>query len=347
MTPPIKVGTKKEIADIYSKKYPKWADYTLAKKMAEERKDYFKNLESARSAIRSVRSAMGEAKRKYATDPKPLTHNTNNFTPPKDEINGAAKILILDIETAPSVAYVWRMWKQNIQPNQIETDWFILTWAAKWLFEDKVYSGSVTPKESIVQNDKRMLGGIWQLLNEADIVIAHNGKKFDIRKLNTRFILNNLEPPLPYQVIDTLETLRRSMDFSHNRLDYVNQLLNLPRKIGNEGMPLWIKCIKGDKEALKVMLDYNIGDVRILEDTYLRILAWIKPHPNIGLFILDGVNRCPSCGSSDLRSEGKMYYTTANKFEMFRCNNCKSTGRKRLGATTVNEKRHLLTSLPR
>src|SRR6266699_2886337 len=119
-----------------------------------------------------------------------------------------AKILILDIETAPIRAKVWGIWNQNIYIDQIGDDWFVLTWAAKWLFEKKVYSGRLTSKEAIKQNDKRILKGIWQLLEEADIVVAHNGDKFDLPKLNTRFIIHKLNPPLPYQSIDTLKVIK-------------------------------------------------------------------------------------------------------------------------------------------
>jgi hypothetical protein len=186
------------------------------------------------------------------------------------------------------------------------------------------------------------------MVNQADIVIAHNGEKFDIPRLNTRFIINGLMPPLPYQQIDTLKHIRRNFAFLHNKLDYVNQLLNLPRKIANEGMPLWIACMKGDEQSLQTMFDYNVGDVRILEDTYLRLRPWIKPHPNMGLFILDtDQHRCPTCGSADLKDEGKDYFTNANRYGQFRCDNCGASGRKRLSSIDIKKRRHLLLSVAR
>lgn len=258
------------------------------------------------------------------------------------------KILVLDIETAPLLGYMWDVWQQNIQPAQIINEWFCLTWSAKWLFEKKVYSARLTSREAVNQNDKRIIGGIWELLNEADVVIAHNGDKFDLPHLNTRFIVHGLNPPMPYQSIDTLKTIRKQFAFSHNKLDFVNQILNLPRKQPNEGQAMWNKCYAGDEKALKDMEKYNIQDVRILEDTYLRLRPWIKPHPNVGLFILDEGNfRCPSCGSKDLREEGKLYYTTVNAYEQFRCGGCGASGRKRKAAVTVNQRRFILSSSPR
>ena len=164
-----------------------------------------------------------------------------------------------------------------------------------------------------------MLFRSWELLNEADIVIAHNGDKFDLPKLNSRFIVNGLNPPLPYQSVDTLRHIRRQFGFTSNKLDYVNKLLNLERKTDTGGFELWERCMLGEQVALDEMEGYNINDVRILEETYLHIRPWIKPHPNMGLFIMDeNQHRCPSCGSADLQESGKGYHTTVNVYKIGR-----------------------------
>lgn len=344
------VKQRTELIKEYCLQYEKLPDLTLAKKIFKEVPSIDRTVDDIRSLIRYRRGHRGEHLRSFIkenTTKKPLTYNTT-YKPFKEVVNTSAKVLILDIETAPILAYTWGIWNQNIQPSNIHTDWFCLTWAAKWLFEDKVYSGKLTSNEAKTQDDSRIIKGIWQLLNEADIVIAHNGQKFDLPKLNSRFIINKLHPPLPYQQIDTLLHIRRQFGFTSNKLDYVNHLLNLPRKKENDGMPLWVGCYKGDTKCLSEMLAYNIEDVRILEETYLRIRAWIKPHPNMGLFILDETqDRCPSCGSNDLKAEGKEYKTTANSYEQFRCNNCGSVGRKRLGSLDIKQRRHLTMSTPK
>lgn len=86
------------------------------------------------------------------------------------------KILIFDLETAPLRAYVWRLWKQNVSPvsGQLQSEWFMLTWAAKWLFENEIMSDSLTPKEVFEEDDSRLTKSIYKLVNEADIVVAHN-----------------------------------------------------------------------------------------------------------------------------------------------------------------------------
>lgn len=340
------------ICEDYCLQYPDMKDLTLAKKVWKENPKDFIDVEKARGFIRRTRGHHGVHNRKNGLDKSQYTalnyDTINSARPFKEVINTSARVLIIDIETAPIRAYVWGIWQQNVGTNMIESDWFCLTWAAKWLFEDKVYSGKLTPAEVKKQNDGRIIKGIWQLLNEADIVIAHNGDKFDLPKLNSRFILNKLQPPLPYQSIDTLKHIRRQFGFTSNKLDYVNKLLNLERKSDTGGFQLWERCMIGEQKALDEMESYNVTDVRILEETYLHIRAWIKPHPNMGLFILDeSQHRCPSCGSDEMKEMGKHYYTTANAYESMRCSNCGATARKRLANVTIKQRRHLLMSNPK
>jgi DNA polymerase elongation subunit (family B) len=339
-----------DIVTEYCKQHKDLKDYTLARKIYDENKDKFRSVEHARSMIRYRRGHHGDLNRKRLNIKgleTPTNYDTRN-SPKFEVIETGAKILIIDIETAPIRGWVWGIWNQNVSIDQIESDWFVLTWAAKWLFEDKVYSGSLTSKEAIEQNDKRIMGGIWGLLNEADIVIAHNGDKFDIPKLNTRFLLNGMNPPLPYQSIDTLKHIKRNFSFTSNKLEFVNRMLGLPRKTKHEGFTLWSKCYKGDSESLKLMLEYNVNDVKILEETYLMLRPWIKPHPNTSLFILDeSTSRCPTCGSDKLEEQGKKYYTTVNAYVQFRCCNCGATGRKRTSDLTIKQRRPILSSNPR
>jgi DNA polymerase elongation subunit (family B)/predicted RNA-binding Zn-ribbon protein involved in translation (DUF1610 family) len=337
-----------KLIEEYCKQYPKIGDSPLAKRIYKEHGKLFKNTEHCRGFVRDYRGHRGKKSKKYARVPKPTTHDTTVYKPFKEEINPFAKILIIDIETAPIRAKVWDIWNQNIGLEQIDNDWFILTWSAKWLFDKKVYSARLRGDEAIKQEDKRILKGMWELLNEADVVVAHNGDKFDIPRLNTRFIINHLSPPLPYQSIDTLKTIKRQFAFTSNKLDFVNKMLRLERKQKHEGFPMWSKCYIGDDKALREMERYNVKDVKILEETYLRLRPWIKPHPNVGLFILDEhAFHCPSCGSTDLKDEGKKYYTTANAYSQFRCGNCGAVGRKRVSDIGIKQRRHLLLSVPK
>lgn len=256
-----------------------------------------------------------------------------------------AKILLFDIETAPLSSYIWGLWNQNIGHNlaMLKSDWYMLTWAAKWLFDDKVMSDKASSQEAIDEDDYRITKSLWELIEEADIVIAHNGKKFDIKRINTRFLKHDLPHPMPYELIDTLEHARRHLSVSSNKLDYLGEFLKVGRKEETGGFDLWKRSVKGDEEALSKMENYNIGDVRLLEDVYLKMRRFIKPHPNMGLHIGEDVHACPTCASADLERGGK-YKTSVAVYEAFRCNSCGSIGRSR--KSNISRK-NLLTSTGR
>ena len=159
--------------------------------------------------------------------------------------------------------------------------------------------------------------------------------------------MHGMNPPMPYLSIDTLKVVKGQFKFSSNKQEYLNISLGSDRKVDTGGFELWEKCYKGDKDSLDLMEEYNIGDILSLESNYLKLRPFIKPHPNMGLFILDGLERCPSCGSDDLQEHGKDYHTTVNVFEALRCNNCGAVGRRRKSKLTVNERRNVLSSSPK
>lgn len=243
------------------------------------------------------------------------------------EVIGLPKILILDIETAPVKAFVWRLWKQDVYIDQIISDWFMLTWSAKWLNSDGTYSEKLTPKEALEENDGRIIGGLWELLNEADIVIAHNGNSFDIPKIKSRFILHGLPPTTPYKQIDTKVIAAKEFGFSSNKLDYLGQMFGLGQKIHTE-FSLWTRCLQGDPAALEEMRIYNVQDVQLLEKIYLKLRPYIKGHPNVTLYGGSTAGRCPSCGENHLEEEAYTY-TSVNKFKVYRCPDCGALSRDR------------------
>ena len=207
---------------------------------------------------------------------KIIQQNKNNIK--------TAKILIFDIETSPLKAYVWSRWKQNIYLDQTISEWFMICWSAKWLGSNKVLSECVSPEEILKEDDTRIVKKLWSLIDEADIVIAHNGKKFDVPKMNARFILAGLPPTSSYTQIDTREVASKQFNFSSNKLDALAGYFNIEHKDDTD-FNLWVDCLKGDQSALDYMRKYNEKDVTILEKVYLKLRPWIKNHPNIALYI--------------------------------------------------------------
>lgn len=232
------------------------------------------------------------------------------------------KILIYDTETAPMRAFVWRRWKENISLDQTISEWFMLAWSAKWLYSGEVMGDRLTGQEALQEDDSRIMKSLWELIDEADIVIAHNAKKADIPWMNTRFILNGLNPPKPYYVIDTLDVAKKQFGFSSNKLDALAGYFNIEHKMDTD-FNLWKRCLDGDDQALQYMSDYNKKDTAILEEVYLRIRPWIKSHPNVGNYFESVEPICSYCGSDDLEEiPGQYYYTSVSKYKLYRCRHC-------------------------
>lgn len=253
-------------------------------------------------------------------------------------------ILSFDIETAPLQAFVWGRWKQNVHHKQMISEWFMICWAAKWFGSEEVLSASVTPEEVLKEDDTRIAIQLWKLMDQADIVIAHNGKRFDVPKMNTRFLLAGLPQPSPYTIIDTLLVVRQQFAFSSNAMDELAGHFGIEHKDPTT-FQLWVNCLKGDQEALDYMEIYCRKDVRILEQVYVKVRPWIKNHPNLGLYIESDNMVCPSCGSENLTRDNSHHYTKVNKFEIMRCNDCNSISRLRTSSYPINKRKKLITSL--
>jgi len=233
-------------------------------------------------------------------------------------MNTKPKILLIDIETSPNLAYVWGMYEQNV--IGLKESWQILCFSAKWLDQREVVAFS----KEYSTNDKKVTKKIWSLLNEADIVIAHNGDKFDLRKINARFSFWGINPPSPYKTIDTLKIARKYFAFNGNNLNALAVHLGLGKKIKTGGFDLWLGCMMGDEVAWRKMVRYNKMDVRLLERVYLHFRPWITNHPNISLYLQDEV--CPKCGSKHLQSRG-FAVTILAKYRRFQCQDCGGWGR--------------------
>ena len=263
------------------------------------------------------------------------------------------RILVLDIETLPMECFVWGLFKQRLSPDQIIEDWSIVSWSAKWLFEDEVMGEVVDCVEANEKEDWRIVSEAWHLLDEADILIGQNIQSFDRRKLNARFILNGHKPPSSYQVIDTLKVSQKHFAFASHKLDYLGQLLLNKEKIKTD-YDLWKRCVnrrryttKKDQEAaLQEMLMYNKGDVLLTEEVYLELRPWITSHPNLGLYVSGEGEKCANCGSDKLKWSGK-YFTPAGRFKSYRCGSCGAVGRSRYSDLTSDEKKQLVVGVAR
>ena len=237
----------------------------------------------------------------------------------------SAKILLFDIENTPSVVYMWSMYDKWFNEEMIKEPWYILCWSAKWLGSKEIISSALPDfKNAYKKNpkdDKPILQKLWKLLDEADIVVAHNGKAFDVRKVNARFSMNNMKPPSGYKVVDTLLAARQYFYFTSNKLTNLGKYLGLGEKVETGGFGLWQRCMAGDKKAWELMVKYCKNDIVLLEKIYLRLLPYIQNHPNLNVYIDEKELICPNCESGRVIRHGHSY-TAGGKYQRYQCLSC-------------------------
>lgn len=241
------------------------------------------------------------------------------------------KILFYDVETAPSLAYVWKIWKENIGTSQLLESGRVISWAARYLGDgpDEVYFMS-----EFEHGHDNMIEGLHGILEEADVICAYNGDNFDRPVVNAEFLRARLAPPAPSKQIDLYRVVKQNFRFISNRLDYVATHLGLEGKLDTGGFELWARCLEGDPEAWQTMEEYNCQDVFVLEELYHRLLPWIKDHPNHGIGKTDHV--CPNCGSDKLHRRGTAKAQTYT-YQRYQCQDCGTWSRERLSDRTVDK----------
>lgn len=259
------------------------------------------NIDVSRRAITDARNQLG------------IPAKTKSF-PVYEVTLETPKILFIDIETRPNLGYFWRLYDENIGINQLLEEHQLLSFAAKWRGIDEIEFYS-----EYKDGHPKMVREAHRLLDQADVVIHWNGKKFDIPHLNKEFVLLELTPPSAYKQIDLMLVARTQFKFISNKLQHISTALGLEGKFEHEGFELWLKCMSNDPEAWEVMQKYNCQDTVLLEQIYDKVLPWIKSHPNVPLY--RGIGACPNCGSSDIESKG-VAYTNVRVYEKFKCVDC-------------------------
>ncbi len=262
---------------------------------------------------------------------------------PKINSKPRGKILILDIETAPMEVYAWGLFDQNIPLNMIIKDWSVLSWSAKWLGEKKIMYAD-TRMEKDVRNDKRIVKEMWELVNQADIIVTQNGRRFDMKKLNSRFLFYKLPPPSSYRQFDTLTVAKKHFAHTSNKLEYMTKTFCsvFEKSTHSEfpGFEMWKACLARNQKAFKAMEAYNKLDVLSLEELYLEVRGWDNTINHNVFSESSHGEECNACGSSNLQKNGFRFSNTG-KFQRFTCNNCGAEHRGNVNLLTKEKRKSL------
>ena len=113
-------------------------------------------------------------------------------------------------------------------------------------------------------------------LEDADILVSYNGRRFDLPFLNARLVRFGKKPIIGKKHIDLFFTSKFQLKLSNWSLDALAKHLQLNvQKTRMEGEQ-WTKAMTGDAEALQYIIDHCILDVKVLEQVFDKVKGLIK-----------------------------------------------------------------------
>jgi len=225
------------------------------------------------------------------------------------------KRIYVDIETSKMKAWVWRTGKQYIGPENIQEEAKIICICYKWEHEKTV--------RALDWTDPDMLAKFALLMDEADEIVAHNGKSFDVKWIMWEMLKKRI-PAFPvYKVVDTLTMMRSKFKAPSNRLNYLCQILFGKEKIETGGHHLWDEVMDGNKAALRKMVNYCKQDVLLLEELFLTIESYFPGQTNVA--VMEGLPRwcCSHCASDNVSLSKTRVTSMGTKRRQMFCHECR------------------------
>lgn len=234
----------------------------------------------------------------------------------KVEGNLNPKILFYDIEVSYGTARAWRPgYKVRLSYSDFITHPKIICISYKFSGEDEVHN----LRWDSVQDDKTLLQLFIDVLNQSDLIVAHNGDKFDLPWIKTRALYHGIEMRPKYKSIDTLKIARYKHRFPSNRLDDLGDYLGVGRKIQTDRQ-LWVDVVcNGDLNALDKMVEYCDQDVLLLEDVYDKLITQELPSLHIGTLNGKTKQTSPYTGNSNIELVKTTTSRAGTKKHLMKC----------------------------
>lgn len=140
-------------------------------------------------------------------------------------------------------------------------------------------------KEGKRSDDHDITAELMAYLEEFDILIAHNGVKYDLPFLRTRALQYGLPPLQPMKIVDPVLSARRQLRLQSNSLDSIAKHLDAPFQKTPLEPRVWARAMMdNDKDAMDLIVEHCIADVQVLDFVAHSMRGYIKTIDSIGSF---------------------------------------------------------------
>ena len=258
--------------------------------------------------------------------------------------NQQPRIAFWDLESSLMQGLHFGLWQQNISMRRVTKQTHLLS--ASFAFNDEEVQGfRLTPEQVKTGDDFDLVCKVVEAVNNCDLMVTFNGKKFDVKLLNTRAIFWGLPPVKTPKHIDLFEQSKRVFKFPSNSMQNVSMYLGENGKLETSGSNLWERCAEWEnyeecEKALIEMVTYGNQDIEATRDLYKRFQGWMKGVPNLGVITNEVTEnktlRCIHCGSDDVFPLEQKTYTSVSSFDLYRCGNESCRGISRIGKSGKN-----------
>ena len=277
--------------------------------------------------------------------------NQNDYTdwqkkekPLITQVDKIPRTLFWDLESSLLEGYFFRIWQENIPMRRIKKHSHLLS--ASFAYNNEPVQGyRLTPEQVKTGNDFDVVCKVVEAINNCDLMVTFNGKRFDVKLLNTRALFWGLPPVKSPKHIDLFEQSKRVFKFPSNSMQNVSMYLGENGKLETNGSNLWERCAEWEnyeecEKALIEMMTYGNQDIEATRDLYNRFQGWMKGVPNLGIITNEVTEnktlRCIHCGSDDIFPMNQKTYTSVSSFDLYRCGNVSCRGISRVTGNGKN-----------
>lgn len=195
-----------------------------------------------------------------------------------------ARVLIYDIECS------------DLDPDRGR----IFAFAYKWLGEKRAKTISLLDFNDpcsacglMKQGERPLLLAIREIMRPATTSITFNGKNFDSKYLNSKFMRERIPALGPLQDIDLYQVARVKMRLSRKSLANISKYLRLKHQKTFLDFDIWQRASEGESAALRYIARHGSADVLVTEELYLdHLRPYVTNHPRL----IDDRDPCGKCG---------------------------------------------------